>query len=123
MDQFVSVRMIQMNGVDLKTFQFDYDMTFAVFFMNADKTIYGRYGSRSDIKEAQREISMESLVEALKGALELHKGYPRNKKTLALKQGLPTRYSVPEDYLLLQTKYTSSLDFNGEVAKSCIHCH
>jgi hypothetical protein len=41
-----------------------------VFFMNADKTIYGRYGSRSDIKEAQREISMESLVEALKGALE-----------------------------------------------------
>jgi serine protease Do len=59
--------MIQMNGVDLKTFQFDYDMTFAVFFMNADKTIYG---SRSDIKEAQREISMESLVEALKGALE-----------------------------------------------------
>ena len=123
MDQFVSVRMIQMNGVDLETFQFDYDMTFAVFFMNADKTIYGRYGSRSDIKEAQREISMESLVEALKGALELHKGYPKNKPTISLKQGRATRYAVPEDYPLLQTKYTSSLDFNGEVAKSCIHCH
>lgn len=123
MDQFVSVRMIQMNGVDLKTFQFDYDMTFAVFFMNADKTIYGRYGSRSDQKEAQREISMESLAEAMKGALELHHEYPRNKATLALKQGRPTKYQAPEDYPLLQTRYTSSLDFNGQVAKSCIHCH
>lgn len=123
MDQFVSVRMIQMNGVDLKTFQFDYDMTFAVFFMNADKTIYGRYGSRSDMKEAQREISMESLAEAMKGALELHKGYPGNRTSILLKQGRPIDYKVPEDYPLLQTKYTSSLDFNGEVAKSCIHCH
>ncbi len=123
MDQFVSVRMIQMNGVDLETFQFDYDMTFAVFFMNADKTIYGRYGSRSDMKEAQREISLESLAAALEGALEIHKGYPGNKASVARKQGVKQRYKAPEDYPLLQSKYTSSLDYNGQVAKSCIHCH
>ncbi len=123
MDQFVSVRMIQMNGVDLETFQFDYDMTFAVFFMNADKTIYGRYGSRSDMKEAQREISLESLGAALKNALEIHQGYPSNKASLARKQGVKQRYKTPEQYPLLQSKYTSSLDYNGQVAKSCIHCH
>jgi hypothetical protein len=44
MEQFVCVRMIQANGMDLSWFQFDYDQTFAVFFMNADKTIYGRFG-------------------------------------------------------------------------------
>ena len=123
MDQFVSVRMIQMNGVDLETFQFDYDMTFAVFFMNEDKTIYGRYGSRSDMKEAQREISMASLAAALEGALEIHKGYPANKSSLARKQGGKQRYKSPEQYPLLQANYTSSLDYNGQVAKSCIHCH
>jgi len=123
MDQFVSVRMIQMNGVDLETFQFDYDMTFAVFFMNADKTIYGRYGSRSDMKEAQREISLESLGAALKNALEIHQDYPSNKASLARKQGVKQRYKTPEQYPLLQSKYTSSLDYNGQVAKSCIHCH
>ncbi len=123
MDQFVSVRMIQMNGVDLETFQFDFDMTFAVFFMNADKTIYGRYGSRSDMKEAQREISLDSLAAALEEALALHKGFPANKAAIALKQGRPMRYKAPEGYPLLQTRYTSSLDYNGAVAKSCIHCH
>lgn len=123
MDRFVSVRMIQMNGVDLETFQFDYDMTFAVFFMNADKTIYGRYGSRSDMKEAQREITLESFAAALEEALKLHKGFPDNKAAYSLKQGDKVRFQRPEDYPLLQSRYTSSLDYNGQVARSCIHCH
>lgn len=41
------VRLLQMNGVDLKRFQFDYDQTWCAFFMNADGTIYGRYGTRA----------------------------------------------------------------------------
>ena len=42
MEQFVTVRMVQGNGMDLSLFQFDYDMSFAVFFLNADRTISGR---------------------------------------------------------------------------------
>jgi hypothetical protein len=53
MDQFVRVRIVQANGMDLSLFQFDLDLTFAVFLMNADKTIYGRFGSRSDQHDAQ----------------------------------------------------------------------
>ena len=41
MSQFVGVRMVKVNSMDLSLFQFDYDMTFAVFFMNADKKVYG----------------------------------------------------------------------------------
>jgi hypothetical protein len=47
MKQFVCVRIVQANALDLALFQFDFDLTFAAFFMNADKTIYGRYGTRS----------------------------------------------------------------------------
>ena len=52
MDEFVCVRLVQANALDLTLFQFDYDLTFAVFFMNTDRTIYGRYGTRSERKDA-----------------------------------------------------------------------
>jgi hypothetical protein len=123
MDQFVGVRIVQANGMDLSQFQFDFDLTFAVFFMNADKTLYGRFGSRSDHKEAAKDISVEGFRKALAAALELHRGYPANKATLAGKRGPAPKYSVPEQYPSLQFKYTATLDYEGAVAKSCIHCH
>ena len=55
-DQFVCVRLIQMGGVDLATFQFDPFLSWSVFFMNADKTIYGRFGSaHPQAKRAKRD--------------------------------------------------------------------
>ena len=45
--QFVCVRLVQMNGLDLSLFQFDYDQTLAALFLNADGTVYGRYGTRA----------------------------------------------------------------------------
>jgi len=54
MDQFVCVRLVQANGLDLELFQFDYDLTFSIFFMNGDKTIYGRYGTRSSQKGGRK---------------------------------------------------------------------
>ena len=61
MEQFVRVRVVQGNGMDLSLFQFDYDLTFAVFFMNADKTIYGRFGTRAEYENAAKDISIESF--------------------------------------------------------------
>ena len=123
MDQFVRVRLIQCNSLDLNLFQFDYDLTFAAFFLNADKTIYGRYGTRSSDTEASREISIVGFRKAMEGALELHQEFPGNRNALAGKTGPPAKFSVAQELPSLTGKYTPFLDYKGEVARSCIHCH
>src|SRR6266496_870878 len=105
MDKFVCVRLVQANALDLTLFQFDYDLTFAIFFLKADRTIYGRYGSRSARKDATRDISIEGLREALLAALDLHKHYPSNKTSLAGKQPRPARFKTPDEYPSLHGKY------------------
>ncbi len=122
-DKFVCVRLVKANQLDLTLFQFDYDLTFAVFFMNADKTIYGRYGTRSSIEEATRDISLSGLAAAMSAALTLHDGYPMNRADLAGKQPLATEYETPDEYPTLRGKFGKSLDYDGAVAKSCMHCH
>jgi len=123
MDKFVCVRLVQANALNLTLFQFDYDLTFTVFLLNADKTIYGRFGSRSDRKDAGKDISMEGFRKALAGALDLHKRYPANKALLAGKQPRPTRFKTPDDFPSLAGKYKPTLDYEGKVVQSCIHCH
>lgn len=122
LDQFVCVRMIQGNGMDLSLFQFDYDLTFAAFFLNSDRTIYGRYGSRSG-EQAGKDVSVEGFGRALERALELQKGYPGNKEQLAGKQPRPALVKQPEDFPSLKGKYGANIDFTGKVVASCIHCH
>src|SRR5437870_12924545 len=101
MNKFVCVRLVQANALDLALFQFDYDLTFAVFLLNADKTIYGRFGSRSDRKDAAKDISMEGFRRALTAAQDLHKRYPANKALLAGKQPSPTRFKTTEHFTSL----------------------
>jgi serine protease Do len=120
---FVCVRMVLANAMDLTLFQFDYDLTFAAFFLNADRTIYGRFGSRSNHKEAEKDISIEGLRAALAAALELHRDYPRNKQALAGKQPKPVKFKTPEAYPSLAGKYKPALDYEGQVVRSCLHCH
>ena len=47
LDRFVCVRVVRMNGVDVRRFQFERDLSLAVLFLNADGTVYGRYGTRA----------------------------------------------------------------------------
>ena len=44
---FISLRQVEMKGVDLSQFQFDYDLNWAAMFINADGTVYCRYGTQS----------------------------------------------------------------------------
>ncbi len=90
LNKFVTVRLVQANAMDLTLFKFDFDLTFAAFFLNADGTIYGRFGTRSD-EAAMRDISMEGLRKALQGALELHEAYPANKGALVAKRAQISR--------------------------------
>jgi len=119
----VCVRLVQANDLDLTLFQFDYDLTFAAFFMNADRTIYGRFGSRSDQKQAEKDISLEGFQKTLAAALDLHKSYPKNKGILAGKQPRPVTMKRPEEYPSLAGKYKPTIDYEGKVAASCLHCH
>ena len=123
MDQFICLRMIQMNGVDLARFQFDYDMSFAVIFMNADGMIYGRFGTRdAKPEEADRDISLEGMRAAMEAVLALHRNYPDNAASLVAKRGPTPRYPTAEQYPKMK-EYTPQINYDNEVAKSCIHCH
>jgi serine protease Do len=123
LERFVRVRVISANGLDLSRFQFDTDQSFAVFLLNADGTIYGRYGTRSDRIHWADDVSLEGLAKALEGALALHKDYPNNKAALAAKKGPAPDFAAPEQFPLLKVKYGSQLNYEGNVVQSCIHCH
>ena len=116
------MRVIQGNGIDLSLFQFDYDLTFAAFLMNADRTIYGRYGTRPDQEDPGKNISLQGFIASLKAALKLHGVYPKGKEALLLKAGRKSRYPTPERYPSLR-KFSPDIDYAGQVARSCIHCH
>jgi serine protease Do len=121
--QFECVRAISTNGLELSLFQFDYDQSFAVFMLNADGTIYGRFGTRSDRTAWIGDVSVEGLAKALEGALELHQQYPKIKPLLAGKLGPKPAFSTPEKYPALQGKYGPAINYEANVAQSCIHCH
>src|SRR5262245_43725809 len=72
LEKFVCVRIVSTNGLDLSLFQYDYDQSFAVFLLNADGTIYGRFGTRSHRTSWADDVSIEGLAQALRGGLELH---------------------------------------------------
>lgn len=123
LERFVRVRLIRTNGLDLHTFQFDTDQSFAVFLLRADGTIYGRYGTRSDARDWADDVSIEGLAQALEGALDMHDAWPRDRGALADKRGPRPRVKTPEAYPTLREKYGPTLAKDGPVVPSCIHCH
>ncbi len=122
LDQFVCARVINANALDLSLFQFDYDLSFSAILFNGDGTLYGRFGSWRHQKD-QHEKSTAGFKTALQGALELHRGYPANKSSLAGKQGKPSPYKTPVNIPTLDGKYRLQLDWQGKVVASCVHCH
>ena len=122
LDQFVCVRIINANSLDLRRFQFDYDLSFSAIMFNGDGTVYGRYGSWQHQKDPLDKTT-GGFKKALEAALTLHQGYPANKSALSGKQGGPTPYQTPIEFPALAGKYQSRLDWNGKVVASCVHCH
>ncbi len=123
LDEYVCVRVVGTNGLDLSLFQYDTDQSFAVFLLNADKTIYGRFGTRSHRTEWVGDVSIEGMAKALKKGLELHAGYPANRAQLTAKTGEALEFATPEKYPALKDRYTDTINYSGDVVKSCIHCH
>ena len=94
---------MRIEGTDLRRFEFDYDLTWYVFLLNADETVYGRYGGRDASGDASR-FSLKGLRYALTRALEAHRNPPPPQPAA----GPPQR---PEDIPAAKRH------------KGCIHCH
>ena len=122
LDQFVCVRVINANALDLTRFQFDYDLSFSTMFFNGDGTVYGRYGSWTHQRNAQDKTTA-SYKAALSAALAIHQGYPGNKASLVGKQGGPTPFQTTLEIPGLAGKYERTLNWSGKVVPSCVHCH
>lgn len=110
-EHFVCVRIQAMNGVNIELFRFDYDLTWMAFFMNADETIYARYGGRED-DHAESHLNKESLVRVMQAVLTLH------RQRGAAKPGEPGAKPkrTPEDLPVMK-------EIIPRRPHGCIHCH
>ncbi|MEJ6580947.1 MAG: Trx7/PDZ domain-containing (seleno)protein [Akkermansiaceae bacterium] len=125
LDQFVCLRLINVNSLDLTRFQFDYDLSLSALILNADGTTYGRFGSWHHQKNPE-DKSTDGLTATLQASLDLHKNYPANKATLANKQPLPLPYKTPLQIPHIANNpksFAPDLDWQGKVVQSCVHCH
>jgi len=118
-EKFVCVRQVEMKGVDLSLFQFDKDLSWAAMFLNADRTIYARYGTQS-AEGADAYNSLTSLKQTMNRVLSLHSRYPGNAAMLKGKTGkpLPYRTAMEMPGLKNKDKYTKKTE-----RQNCIHCH
>jgi len=118
-EKFVSVRQVEMKGVDLSLFQFDYDLNWAGMFINADGVVYARYGTQS-AEGSDAYNSIDGLVNTMNRVLELHAGYPQNLAELKGKRGAakPVTSALELPGLRNPEKYARQTE-----RSNCIHCH
>jgi serine protease Do len=107
-NKFVRVRLAEIEKSDLNVFEFDYDVTFMIFFLGADQQVYGRYGGR-DAKSDSGRMSIAGLKYAMQAALKSHE----ESQKLA-QQKAP----VEQEKALMVRDLASSRRYRG-----CIHCH
>ena len=101
-----------MNGVDLKLFRFDGDLTWMSFFMDAQDRFYTRYGGRGD-GHAESYLGKESLVRVMQQVLLLHK----TRQSLSLsKAGARAPFATPEAIPPMKKMLAPRKE-------KCIHCH
>lgn len=118
-EQFIPVRQVEMEGVDLSQFQFDYDLNWAAMFINADGTVYARYGTQS-AEGPDAYNSIEGLKNTMLRVLELHEHYPENAAELAGKRGEDKPYKTALEMPGLRNRERYAAATTRE---NCIHCH
>ncbi len=108
---YVCVRVTDMSQVDLNLIRFDFDLTFAAVLMNADGTIYHRYGGRLP-DDASAFLSMSSLARLLRDTVGEHRAYEKAPAPPAARKPLPA-IELP----VLQRKIAAGQRLD------CVHCH
>ncbi len=104
--EFVRVRALNMRGVDLEVFDFDYDLDWYALILTPDEQVIGRFGGH-DATEGTRYRTFAGLRYALEEALKA----PRP----AARTGPPRRErkDTVESYAAIERIK----------ADACIHCH
>lgn len=120
LDRFVCVRVVKMNGVDRNVFDFDRDVPYVAMILNADGTVYGRWGTRTATSRTELpRHTLGSLQTALERAAKLHEGYPANRAALAGKSAAQILSPpMPDDMPTMKPH-----PVNPPEARNCIHCH
>jgi hypothetical protein len=103
----VLLRITNMRGVNLDVFDFDYDLTWAAFFLNGHEKICGRYGGR-DAGPADAYLTLSGLKHAMRAALAAYRRDPDQK---------PARESTAARAV---EQYPSAKTLKAD---ACIHCH
>lgn len=98
-------RILKIQGADLNLFEFDYDLTWVAFFMNASGKIYGRFGGR-DGKGPDTRNTLEGLHFAMDAALAEHRKNPN------------ARPEAPAQAPMYVENLPTAKRYQG-----CIHCH
>lgn len=102
-----------MNGVNIELFQFERDLTWMSFFMDANDRFYARYGGRED-SEAESHLTQASLKRVMQQVLELHKkGAVQTSRYEPSSQSRRTPEDIPTMAKLMAPRKENK----------CIHCH
>ena len=103
------MRLTQIESSDLRIFEFDYDQTYGIFFLNSQQQVLGRYGAR-DATNAESLLSLKGLRYAMESALATI----QHQQNAA---GSPTSNGTSAAPLYIRD-LAASREVNG-----CVHCH
>jgi hypothetical protein len=103
-DEFIRVRLTRIDNADLSLFDFDYDLTFMVFFLNAEGKVYARYGGRDGDSPDSRH-SLDGLHYTMESVLRAH---ARHDKAFAPRSEAPRHI-----------RDVAGMRRGGR----CLHCH
>jgi serine protease Do len=110
LSQYVCVRIVRMDDVNVALFERDWNNTLFFFAMNADEQIYFRYGGR-DSASPDTYLNLASLEVALKKGMEQHKKYQAGEL-----KAVPLPKPVYPRQMPLLVKRTFA-------AGACVECH
>jgi serine protease Do len=108
LSQYICVRIIRMDNVDIGLFEHDRHNTLYYYILNADEQIYMRYGGR-DSESPDTYLNLQSLEIALEKGLELHGKRASLAKPSRLAPDFPKNYS-----LLVERTFARG---------QCVECH
>ena len=78
LSQYVCVRIVRMDDVDVALFERDWNNAIYFFVLNADEQIYMRYGGR-DSASPDTYSDVDSMEVALRQGLALHQQYQKGE--------------------------------------------
>jgi hypothetical protein len=104
--QYVTVRIIRMDTIDIGLFEHDRNNTIYFYILNGDEQIYMRYGGR-DNASPDTYLNLESLTLAAAKGLELHANRPPAPPR--------PRPDFPKNYPLLVERTFAR--------NQCVECH